>query len=136
MTLVSLQDWDDDAVHLEHQVACVGRDATFRSVIVTLGGDLVRINPIVRFAGPGGDAELIGLFFGLYPAVKAARLDPVRPESAASSVDHGTSGLLHPMPGTLVEHMFDRIWKSLCVNTDSQAETSVALCVGVGGYIS
>jgi len=42
---------------------CVGRDATFRSVIVTLGGDLVRINPIVRFAGPGGDAELLGLFF-------------------------------------------------------------------------
>jgi len=63
LTYVSLQDWDDDAVHLEHQVTCVGRDATFRSVVVTLGGDLVRINPIVRFAGPGGDAELIGLFF-------------------------------------------------------------------------
>ena len=63
LTFVSLQDWDDDAVHVEHQVACVGRDATFRSVIVTLGGDLVRINPVVRFAGPGGDAELLGLFF-------------------------------------------------------------------------
>jgi Fe-S cluster assembly protein SufD len=63
LTFVSLQDWDDDAVHLEHQVACVGRDATFRSVVVTLGGDLVRINPRVHFAGPGGDAELLGLFF-------------------------------------------------------------------------
>jgi len=63
LTFVSLQDWDDDAVHLEHQVVCVGRDASFRSVVVSLGGDLVRINPIVRFAGPGGDAELIGLFF-------------------------------------------------------------------------
>ena len=63
LTFVSLQDWDDDAVHLEHQMACVGRDATFRSVVVTLGGDLVRINPVVRFAGPGGDAELLGLFF-------------------------------------------------------------------------
>src|SRR3954467_8470977 len=63
LTFVSLQDWDDDAVHLEHQVVCVGRDASFRSVIVTLGGDLVRINPVVRFAGPGGDAELLGLFF-------------------------------------------------------------------------
>jgi Fe-S cluster assembly protein SufD len=30
---------------------------------VTLGGDLVRINPLVHFAGPGGDAELLGLFF-------------------------------------------------------------------------
>ncbi|MDQ1697030.1 MAG: Fe-S cluster assembly protein SufD [Frankiaceae bacterium] len=63
LTVVSLQDWDDDAVHLEHQVAYVGRDATYRSVVVTLGGDLVRINPIVRFTGPGGDAELLGLFF-------------------------------------------------------------------------
>src|SRR3954447_11565673 len=63
LTFVSLQDWDDDAVHLEHQVVCVGRDASFKSVVVTLGGDLVRINPIVRFAGPGGDAELLGLFF-------------------------------------------------------------------------
>jgi len=63
LTLVSVQDWDEDAVHLEHQIACVGRDATFKSVIVTLGGDLVRINPVTRFAGPGGDAELLGLFF-------------------------------------------------------------------------
>jgi Fe-S cluster assembly protein SufD len=63
LTLVSVQDWDDDAVHLEHQVVRVGRDATFKSVVVTLGGDLVRLNPIVRFAGPGGDAELLGVFF-------------------------------------------------------------------------
>jgi Fe-S cluster assembly protein SufD len=63
LTVVNLQDWDDDAVHLEHHVASVGRDATYRSVIVTLGGDLVRISPVVRFAGPGGDAELLGLFF-------------------------------------------------------------------------
>jgi Fe-S cluster assembly protein SufD len=63
LTLVSLHDWDDDTVHLEHQVTCVGRDATFKSVVVTLGGDLVRINPIVRYAGPGGSAELLGLFF-------------------------------------------------------------------------
>jgi len=63
LTFVSLQDWDNDTVHLAHHVACVGRDATYKSVIVTLGGDLVRINPLVRFAGPGGDAELLGLFF-------------------------------------------------------------------------
>ena len=63
LTFVSLQDWDDDTVHLAHHVAQVGRDASYKSVVVTLGGDLVRINPIVRFAGPGGDAELLGLFF-------------------------------------------------------------------------
>jgi len=63
LTFVSLQNWDDDAVHLAHHVALVGRDATYKSVVVTLGGDLVRINPRVHFAGPGGDAELLGVFF-------------------------------------------------------------------------
>jgi len=63
LTFVSLQNWDDDAVHLAHHVACVGRDATYKSVVVTLGGDLVRISPRVRFAGPGGDAEMLGVFF-------------------------------------------------------------------------
>ena len=30
---------------------------------MTLGGDLVRLTPSVRFDGPGGNAELNGLFF-------------------------------------------------------------------------
>jgi Fe-S cluster assembly protein SufD len=63
LRLVSLQDWDDDAVHLEHHAVRVGRDATFTSAIVSLGGDLVRIVPTVSFAGPGGNAELLGLYF-------------------------------------------------------------------------
>jgi Fe-S cluster assembly protein SufD len=63
LTVVSLQDWDDDAVHAEAQAALVGRDARLRHIVVTLGGDLVRITPTVRFAGPGGDAELLGLSF-------------------------------------------------------------------------
>jgi Fe-S cluster assembly protein SufD len=63
LTLVSLQDWDDDTVHLEHHAACVGRDATFKSAIVTLGGDLVRLTPTVHFSGPGASAELLGLYF-------------------------------------------------------------------------
>jgi len=63
LTLVSLQDWDDGAVHAEAQAALLGRDARLRHIVVTLGGDLVRITPTVRFAGPGGDAELLGLSF-------------------------------------------------------------------------
>jgi Fe-S cluster assembly protein SufD len=63
LTVLSLQDWDDDAVHVEAQVASLGRDARLRHIVVTLGGDLVRISPTVRFAGPGGDAELLGLSF-------------------------------------------------------------------------
>jgi Fe-S cluster assembly protein SufD len=63
LTLVSLQDWDAGAVHVAAHAASVGRDARFRSFTVTLGGDLVRISPTVTYAGPGGDAELYGMFF-------------------------------------------------------------------------
>ena len=63
LMLVSVQDWDDDAVHLAHLHARVGRDATYRQALVTIGGDLVRISSSVDFADPGGEAELLGLYF-------------------------------------------------------------------------
>jgi Fe-S cluster assembly protein SufD len=58
-----VQDWDDDAIHVEAQAALVGRDARFRHVCASFGGSAVRISPTVRYAGPGGDAELFGLAF-------------------------------------------------------------------------
>ncbi|MGQ0625231.1 MAG: Fe-S cluster assembly protein SufD [Sporichthyaceae bacterium] len=63
LTLVSLQEWADDTVHLGHQRIVLGRDATVRSVIVTFGGSLVRLVPQVHYTAPGGDAELLGLYF-------------------------------------------------------------------------
>lgn len=63
LTVVSVQDWDDKAVHVAQHNALVGRDASFKSVVVTFGGDVVRLNPRVSYAGPGGEAELFGLYF-------------------------------------------------------------------------
>lgn len=63
LKLVSIQDWDDDAVHLAHHHARVGRDASYQHVAVTLGGDLVRINASVDYAGPGGNVEMYGVYF-------------------------------------------------------------------------
>ncbi|MFI9309069.1 Fe-S cluster assembly protein SufD [Streptomyces triculaminicus] len=63
LTVVSVQDWDPTAVHAAQHTALVGRDASFKSVIVTFGGDLVRLHPRVVYAGPGGEAELYGLYF-------------------------------------------------------------------------
>jgi Fe-S cluster assembly protein SufD len=63
LMLVSVQDWADDAVHLAHLHARVGRDASYRQALVSLGGDLVRIASSVDFADPGGEAELLGLYF-------------------------------------------------------------------------
>ncbi|KAB7744527.1 Fe-S cluster assembly protein SufD [Nostocoides sp. F2B08] len=63
LTVVSLQRWDDDALHLAQHEALVGRDATYRHIAVTLGGRVVRMNSNVRYAGPGGDATLLGVYF-------------------------------------------------------------------------
>ncbi|MFF5186187.1 Fe-S cluster assembly protein SufD [Streptomyces sp. NPDC000345] len=63
LTVVSVQDWDDKAVHVAQHNALVGRDASLKSVVVTFGGDLVRLHPRVRYAGTGGEAELFGLYF-------------------------------------------------------------------------
>ncbi|MFI9363995.1 Fe-S cluster assembly protein SufD [Kitasatospora sp. NPDC053057] len=63
LTFVSVQDWERDAVHVAQHNALVGRDASFKSVVVTFGGDLVRLHPRVNYAGPGGEAELFGLYF-------------------------------------------------------------------------
>ncbi|MFC6285142.1 Fe-S cluster assembly protein SufD [Nocardioides sp. GCM10027113] len=63
VNVISLQDWADDAVHLTHHEASVGRDATYKHVAISFGGDVVRMDSNVRYAGPGGDAEMLGLYF-------------------------------------------------------------------------
>lgn len=63
LTVVWIADWADDAVHVSAHHARLGKDAVLRHVAVTLGGELVRMSANVRFAAPGGDAELLGLYF-------------------------------------------------------------------------
>lgn len=63
LTVVSVQDWDDDAVHATAQYAKIGRDAKFKHVVVSLGGDLVRITPSSRFTATGGDVQMFGLYY-------------------------------------------------------------------------
>jgi Fe-S cluster assembly protein SufD len=63
LTVVSVQDWADDSVHLSQHQATIGRDARLLHAVVTLGGSVVRLAPSVRYAGPGGNAELLGLYF-------------------------------------------------------------------------
>jgi len=63
LSVVSVQDWADDTVHLAHHYATLGRDAKLRHAAVTLGGSAVRLGTEVRYDGRGGDAELTGLYF-------------------------------------------------------------------------
>jgi Fe-S cluster assembly protein SufD len=63
LTVVSLQDWDDNAIHVSNHYISLGRDARVQHTAVTLGGGVVRLAPSVRYGGPGGDAELLGAYF-------------------------------------------------------------------------
>ncbi len=63
LTVISVQRWDDAAVHLAAHQARVDRDATLTHIVVSLGGALVRVNPSVELAGPGARGYLYGLSF-------------------------------------------------------------------------
>ncbi|WP_369974140.1 Fe-S cluster assembly protein SufD [Mycobacterium sp. 3519A] len=63
LTVVSIADWADDAVYVSTHHASLGKDAVLRHVAVTLGGDVVRLTARTRFCAPGGDAEMLGLYF-------------------------------------------------------------------------
>ena len=63
LDLVGMQLWNDDAVHAGHLGLRIGRDAQVRTVSVSLGGDLVRINETAEYDGPGGSVEQLGLYF-------------------------------------------------------------------------
>jgi len=61
--VVSVQEWDDAAVHLSSQFARVGRDAYLKHIVVSLGGSVVRVNPSVHLIDNGADGELYGVYF-------------------------------------------------------------------------
>ena len=63
LTVVSLQQWDDDAIHLASHFVQVGRDAKLTHIVVSLSGKIVRVNPSVHLSGEGSDADLFGLYF-------------------------------------------------------------------------
>ncbi|TSD65236.1 Fe-S cluster assembly protein SufD [Aeromicrobium piscarium] len=63
LTVISLADWEDDAVHAVQNGVSVGRDAQVRFFEFTLGGDLVRSSTNVDYRGTGGSAELFGVYF-------------------------------------------------------------------------
>ncbi|KGM12225.1 Fe-S cluster assembly protein SufD [Cellulomonas carbonis] len=63
LTVVSIQDWDAGSVHASAHRLRIGRDAVVKHIVVTLGGDVVRITPDAQFTAEGGDLEMLGLYF-------------------------------------------------------------------------
>ena len=63
VNVTSIQAWDDESVHAGSQQASLGKDSTFKHVVITYGGSLVRLTPITRFAGEGATTNMYGLYF-------------------------------------------------------------------------
>jgi Fe-S cluster assembly protein SufD len=63
LTFVTVQEWDDDAIHLAQNDALIGRDARLKHITITLGGKIVRVCTNARYDGPGGSLEAIGVYF-------------------------------------------------------------------------
>lgn len=63
LTIISLQEWDRDAIHLGAHRAELGNNARLRHIVVTLGGDMVRLTSEAALTSPGGDVEMLGAYF-------------------------------------------------------------------------
>jgi Fe-S cluster assembly protein SufD len=63
LTVISVQEWDDDAVHLSAHQAHVAKDALLRHIVVSFGGGVVRLNPSIELAGAGSEAVMYGLSY-------------------------------------------------------------------------
>lgn len=63
LTLISIQNLDDDSVITSSQFARLGRNSKFKHVVVSIGGKTIRVVPAVSFAGAGAEVEMLGAYF-------------------------------------------------------------------------
>lgn len=63
LDFISLQEWENDAIHLGRHHAILGKDSEFNSVTISVGGSLVRLLPSVEYNGTGAEANLLGVYF-------------------------------------------------------------------------
>lgn len=63
LTVITVQEWEGDGIHLATHFARLGRDAHLRHVVVTLSGQVVRVNTSAHLLGAGCDVELYGVYF-------------------------------------------------------------------------
>lgn len=63
VNLVQVADGDRDQVLAGQHHVRIGRDASVQHIVVTLGGDLVRLVASAQYDGPGGAIDALGVFF-------------------------------------------------------------------------
>ena len=62
LTVLNMYDGPRTSRHVWQWATTVGRDARFLGLSITLGGAFVRLSPSVRYAAPGGSAQMLGAF--------------------------------------------------------------------------
>jgi len=60
---VFVQDWNPGSLQFSHHRATLAKDASLTHVSVSLGGDVVVVNPSVQLVGSGSEAHLFGAYF-------------------------------------------------------------------------
>lgn len=63
LTLIALQRWDAEALHLANHQATVEKDAHLRHFVISFSGKVVRVNPSIELTGAGAEAEIFGLSY-------------------------------------------------------------------------
>ncbi|WP_404435264.1 Fe-S cluster assembly protein SufD [Microbacterium aerolatum] len=63
LTVITVQRWEDDAVHAASHQARVDKDALLKHFVISFGGGIVRVNPNVELAGTGSEGRMYGLSY-------------------------------------------------------------------------
>ncbi|ADH92658.1 Fe-S cluster assembly protein SufD [Arcanobacterium haemolyticum] len=63
LTFVTVQEWDEGTVHTASNRIRIGRDATLKHIVVSLGGSLVRVVSSVEYSAPGANVNMLGAYF-------------------------------------------------------------------------
>ncbi|MFM1953615.1 MAG: hypothetical protein RL187_824 [Actinomycetota bacterium] len=63
LQVVHLQEWNAGSRHYAAHFATIAKDASLSHVVVSVGGDVVIVNPSVHLVGQGSEAHMWGAYF-------------------------------------------------------------------------
>ncbi len=62
LNFISLQEWESGATHVSAQFSKLGRDSKLKHIVVSMGGELVRIVPSVKLDSAGAEVNMYGVY--------------------------------------------------------------------------
>ncbi len=62
LDFITIAQWNKGSSHVSSQFAKIGKDAELKHVVVSLGGDLVRVTPASYLSSPGGTTNMYGVY--------------------------------------------------------------------------